>query len=107
MKSGKDPVTVATTDFERQMITYEVYEAKQPKGEFKVEWFGVDGALILLYVALACIYGYGMLNCVEWIVAYMAPLVASGMAVGIFIKYCTEILSFATGKKSLHGDQKK
>ncbi len=107
VKSGKDPISVATTDFERQMISYEVYEAKQGKSSFKVEWFGVDGALVLLYVALACIYGYGMLNCVEWIVAYMAPLVASGMAVGIFIKYCSEILSFATGKKSLHGDQKK
>ena len=28
---------------------------EQEKSELKVEWLGVDGALVLLYIALACI----------------------------------------------------
>ena len=39
----------------------------------KVEWFGVDGALVLLFIVLACIYGYGMLNGVDVIIGIMAP----------------------------------
>ena len=28
---------------------------EQEKSELKVEWLGVDGALVLLYIVLACI----------------------------------------------------
>ena len=38
---------------------------EQQKSELKVEWLGVDGALVLLYIVLACIYGYGLLNSVD------------------------------------------
>ena len=41
---------------------------EQEKSELKVEWLGVDGALVLLYIALACIYGYGMLNSIDFII---------------------------------------
>ena len=89
-------------EFEQRMLEEDAYVAAYPKSELKVEWFGIDGALVLLYIVLACIYGYGMISRNTIIVGYMAPLIASGMAVGIFIKYCTEIFAFATGKKSLH-----
>lgn len=65
----------------------------------KVEWFGVDGALVLLFILLACIYGYGMLQGVDFIIGIMAPGLAILFTVGVFLKYCTEVLSFATGRK--------
>ena len=78
---------------------------EQEKSELKVEWLGVDGALVLLYIVLACIYGYGMLNSVDFIIGIMAPGIAFLITVGVFLKYCTEVVSFATGKKT--GDKKK
>ena len=78
---------------------------EQDKSELKVEWLGVDGALVLLYIALACIYGYGMLNSIDFIIGIMAPGIAILITVGVFLKYCTEVFSFATGKKG--GDKSK
>ena len=61
---------------------------EQEKSELKVEWLGVDGALVLLYIVLACIYGYGMLNSVDFIIGIMAPGIAILITVGVFLKYC-------------------
>ncbi|MGI6095299.1 MAG: sodium:solute symporter family protein [Lachnospiraceae bacterium] len=69
------------------------------KEEIKVRWIGIDGALVLLYIVLACIYGYGLIHSIDWIIGYMAPGVAMAIATGVFLKYCTEVFSFATGKK--------
>ncbi len=69
------------------------------KDELKVAWLGIDGALILLYIVLAIIYGYGIINKVDFIVGIMAPGVAIVITVGVFIKYCAEILAFTLGKK--------
>lgn len=77
--------------------------SQEQKAELKVEWLGIDGALVLLYIILACIYGYGMLNNVDFIVGIMAPGIAICITLAVFIKYCTEVLFFATGKK---GDKK-
>lgn len=79
-------------------------EVEKKDENLKVEWLGIDGALVLLYIVLAAIYGYGMLNSVDFIVGIFAPGVAIVITVGVFIKYCTEVFSFATGKK---GDKKK
>ena len=65
----------------------------------KVEWFGVDGALILLYAALGCFYGYGIIHQVEWIIGYGAPVIAMGIVIGVFIKYLTEVVAVARGEK--------
>jgi len=100
IKAGDSGKTLS--DFDKKMLQEDTYVSSYPKSELKVEWFGIDGALVLLYIVLACIYGYGMLAHVDFIIGYMAPGIASGMAVAIFIKYCTEIYAFATGKKSLH-----
>lgn len=72
---------------------------KQKNDDLKVEWIGVDGALVLLYIVLACVYGYGLIHNVDFIIGIMAPGIAVVITVGVFLKYCTEVLSFATGKK--------
>lgn len=72
---------------------------EQEKEQLKVEWLGVDGALVLLYIVLACIYGYGLINSVDFIIGIMAPGIAILITVGVFLKYCTEVISFATKKK--------
>lgn len=87
------------------MAKQEEKTTKEKKdGNLKVEWLGIDGALVLLYIVLAIIYGYGMLNSVDFIVGIFAPGVAIVITVGVFLKYCTEVFSFATGKK---GEKKK
>lgn len=68
------------------------------KKSIKVEWIGADGALILLYIVLACFYGYGILHNVDWIVGYAAPIIAMGIVIFVFVKYLTEV--FAVAKKS-------
>lgn len=69
------------------------------KDELKVAWLGIDGALILLYVVLAIVYGYGIINKIDFIVGIMAPGVAIVITVGVFIQYCAEIFAFTIGKK--------
>lgn len=65
--------------------------------EIKVEWFGVDGLLILLYAILAAIYAIGILNRVDWVIGIMAPAAASIMTTLIFLRYLFEVFTF--GKK--------
>jgi len=79
--------------------TEEQLAIAQHKQDIQVEWIGLDGALILLYILLACLYGYGMLNRVDFIIGYLAPGVAIFITSAVFLKYCTEVFSFATKKK--------
>jgi len=69
------------------------------KDELKVAWLGIDGALILLYIVLAIIYGYGIIHRIDFIVGIIAPGVAIAITLGAFIKYCSEIFAFSFGKK--------
>ncbi len=89
------------------METAEQQAMAQHRRDIKVEWLGVDGALILLYVLLACFYGYGMLNKVDFIIGYFAPGVAIFITSAVFLKYCTEVFSFATKKKKLPDEAPK
>ena len=66
--------------------------------EIKVEWFGIDGALCLLYFALACIYSFGILNRIDAIIGVFCPLVAAGMTTAIFLRYLFEVFSFGKAK---------
>lgn len=65
----------------------------------KVEWFGVDGALVLLYAVLATIIGVGVVKRIDWTVGILAPAAAALMTTGIFIRYLTEVFSFGKGTK--------
>lgn len=77
-----------------------IKRADQPDENLKVEWLGMDGALVLLFIVLACIYGYGLLNQVDFILGIMAPGIAIGITTAVFLRYCAEVFSFASGKKS-------
>ena len=77
-----------------------IKRADQPEEELMVEWLGVDGALVLLFIVLAVIYGYGLLHQVDVIVGVMAPGIAIGITTAVFLRYCVEVFSFASGKKS-------
>ena len=64
----------------------------------KVEWFGIDGALCLLYAVLAILISWGIVTRTDWAVGVLPPAVASLMTTGIFIRYLTEVFSFGGGK---------
>jgi len=64
------------------------------KEQTKVEWFGMDGALVLLYVVLSCIYGYGMIARSDFIVGVLAPCLAAGSTTLIFVRYLWELFTF-------------
>ena len=70
------------------------------KKEIKVEWLGMDGALCLLYAVLACFYGWGIINRVDWVIGVVCPLIAGGMTTAIFLRYLYEVFTFGkTGGK--------
>ena len=64
----------------------------------KIEWIGIDGGLVLLYLILAAIYTYGILGRVDFIVGVMAPAMAGGITVLTFLRYCFEVGSFLRKK---------
>ena len=72
--------------------------AEEYAKEIKVEWFGIDGALCLLYFVLACIYSFGILNRIDGIIGVFCPLVAAGMTTAIFLRYLFEVFSFGKAK---------
>jgi len=73
------------------------------KEDLRVELFGADGALMLLYCALAIVYTYGILCHVDFIVGIFAPVFACGITTFIFLRYCTEVFSFVKGGKKKTG----
>ncbi|MCI8303974.1 MAG: sodium:solute symporter family protein [Lawsonibacter sp.] len=64
------------------------------KREIRVEWFGIDGALCLVYAVLACFYSFGIINRIDWIVGWAAPVVAGGTTTVIFLRYLYEVFTF-------------
>ena len=66
---------------------------EEPEVE-RVQWFGMDGLLCLLYAVLGCIYSYGIINRIDWIVGIMAPGTAVLITVSVFLRYCFEVGSF-------------
>lgn len=64
------------------------------KREISVEWFGIDGALCLVYAVLACFYSFGIINRIDWIVGWAAPIVAGGTTTVIFLRYLYEVFTF-------------
>lgn len=67
---------------------------QEPQVE-KVEWFGLDGLLCLLYAVLSGVYTFGILNRVDFIIGIMAPATAVIITVSVFLRYCFEVGSFA------------
>lgn len=63
--------------------------------ELKVEWFGYDGAMCLLYAGLAVFIGYGMINRVDWIIGGFVPAFCAIATTGIFLRYLFEVFSFS------------
>ena len=64
------------------------------KKEIKVEWLGIDGALCLVYVALAAFYSFGIINRIDWIIGWVAPLVAGISTTAIFLRYLYQVFTF-------------
>ncbi|MGO4972155.1 hypothetical protein ACTQ56_09210 [[Clostridium] aminophilum] len=81
-----------------EMVNEDRTLSEEYKKEIRIEWFGMDGALVLLYILLGCFYGYGIINQVEWIIGYGAPVIAIGIVIGVFAKYLTEVASVMNGK---------
>lgn len=71
---------------------------EQYKKDIRVEWFGIDGALCLAYALLAAFYSYGIINRIDWIVGWAAPIVAATTTTAIFLRYLYEVFTF--GKKN-------
>lgn len=90
-----------------ETIDISVIDPEEYKKEIKVEWFGIDGALCLLYAGLAGIYTFGILNRVDWIIGWMAPLIAAAMTTLIFGRYLFEVFSFHKSLKNSNKSVKK
>lgn len=71
-----------------------VMDPEEYKREVKVEWFGIDGALVLMYLVFCAIFSYGIIGRVDWITGYLVPIIGGGGTTAIFLKYLTEVLHF-------------
>jgi len=60
----------------------------------KVEWLGMDGLLVLLYVVLAIVYSVGIIKRIDFIVGIMAPATAVIITASVFLRYCFEVFGF-------------
>ena len=65
------------------------------QNDVPIEWFGVDGALMLLYAVLAVIYAYGMIAQVDFLVGIMAPAIAMLITFAVFVRYWFEVREFS------------
>lgn len=75
-------------------------KAPAPKKETdKIEWFGIDGALCLLYVIEAIGIGACVIGNMEGFVGKFVPYFVALVTTAIFIKYISEVFSFSKKSK--------
>lgn len=89
-----------------ETVKYGGMTEEEYKAETKVEWLGVDGALCLLYVVLAALYSWGIINRVDWVIGYFAPAMAAGITIIIFVRYIYEVIKFGVGTKALQEEKR-
>lgn len=61
----------------------------------KVEWLGIDGALVLLFIALAFFLGFCVINNVDIVIGIILPYGVTIATTGIFIRYFWEVVAFS------------
>jgi hypothetical protein len=67
--------------------------------EDRIEWFGVDGLLCAIYVIEACFIGYCIIHNVDIVVGRVVPYAVSLVTTLVFLKYLSEVFSFARGRE--------
>lgn len=72
-----------------------VMDAETYAKEVKVEWLGIDGALVLMYLVIGTIYCYGIIARVDWIIGWLVPIIAGGGTTLIFLDYLTKVTIFS------------
>lgn len=71
LQAGRSLEDSGLNEFDRKMIREAQAEVQSDPKDLKVAWLGIDGALVLLYIVLACIYGYGLLHQVDFVVSLL------------------------------------
>ncbi len=69
------------------------------KDSEKIQWFGIDGLLIVLYFIEAIVIGWALINNVDAIVGYAVPYTVAIVTTVIFLKYLSEVFLFSKGSK--------
>jgi hypothetical protein len=75
--------------------------ASSENESYRIEWFGVDGALCLTYVIEAVFIGYCMINDVDIVIGKIVPYGVAIVSTLIFLKYISQVFRFSksAGKK--------
>lgn len=68
---------------------------KTPRDDLRIEWFGIDGLLCLLYVIEAIVFAYAMINDVDIIIGKIVPYGVAIVTTLVFIKYLYQVISFS------------
>ena len=72
-------------------------EAK--KESLKIDWFGVDGLLCLLYIIEAVVFAWAMIHNNDFIVGVLVPYGVAAVTTAVFIKYLYQVISFSRKQK--------
>ena len=65
--------------------------------DLRIEWFGVDGLLCLIYVIEAVLFAWAMINNNDFIIGVLIPYGVA--AVTVFVKYLYQVISFSRKNK--------
>lgn len=68
--------------------------------ETKVEWFGIDGLLCLVYLIEAVVFAWAMINNNDFIIGVLVPYGVAAVTTVVFVKYLYQVFSFS--RKNRH-----
>ena len=69
------------------------------KESLKIEWFGLDGFLCLLYLAEAVLFAWAMITNNDFVIGTLVPYGVAAVTTAVFIKYLYQVISFSRKQK--------
>ena len=67
--------------------------------DLRIEWFGVDGLLCLIYVIEAVLFAWAMINNNDFIIGVLIPYGVAAVTTAVFVKYLDQVISFSRKNK--------
>ena len=67
--------------------------------DLRIEWFGVDGLLCLIYVIEAVLFAWAMINNNDFIIGVLIPYGVAAVTTAVFVKYFYQVISFSRKNK--------
>lgn len=71
----------------------------------KIEWFGIDGFLVILYPVIVSIIWFSISNKIDFVIGKVVPYGTILVVCAILIKYFSEVMKFGKDVTKQQGDK--